>query len=97
MHYVYYYSEKDIEKFADSDLYTEVYYAQDIFEIKKVIKQFEEYGNVKNFSNSVSVGDYYILKYFNSDGNQVEMNLENYVLYFFDTDTLKLYYLYQTM
>lgn len=97
IYYVYYYSEKDIEKFADSDLYTEVYYAQDIFEIKKVIKQFEEYGNVKNFSNSVSVGYYYILKYFNSDGNQVEMNLENYVLYFFDTDTLKLYYLYQTM
>nr|MDE6752300.1 hypothetical protein [Eubacterium sp.] len=59
IYYVYYYSEKDIEKFADSDLYTEVYYAQDIFEIKKVIKQFEEYGNVKNFSNSVSVGDYY--------------------------------------
>lgn len=97
IYYVFYYNEADIEKFADSDLYTEAYYAQDIFEIKKVIKQFEEYGNVKSFSNLVSVGDYYILKYFNSDGNQVEMNLENYVLYFFDTDTQKLYYLRQTI
>ncbi|MDE5670143.1 MAG: hypothetical protein K2I14_01580, partial [Eubacterium sp.] len=46
IYYVFYYNEADIKKFADSDLYTEAYYAQDIFEIKKVIKQFEEYGNV---------------------------------------------------
>lgn len=97
IYYVYYYREEDIEKFADSGLYKEVYYAADMAELKEPIRQFEQYGDVKIFSDSVSVGDYYILKYFNRDGEQVDKNLDNYQLYFFDTDTQRLYYLRQTI
>lgn len=95
-YFVYYYGEKDIEKFADCGFYKEVYYAADIAELKEPIKQFEEYGDIQ-FSDSVSVGDYYILKYFNHDGEQIEKNLGNYQIYFFDTDTQKLYYLRQSI
>ncbi|MDE5604420.1 MAG: hypothetical protein K2I73_02420 [Eubacterium sp.] len=94
IYYVFHYSEEDIEKFAESDLYKEVNYAKDMTQLKDVVKDFESYSyDFEPFSHLISTGDYYKLRIF----GYVSRYQYNFELYFFDTDTQKLYYLYQTM
>lgn len=96
VYYVYSYSKEHIELFAQSDLYTEVD-DSNIDELKSMIKQYEEYGECEKFSDTVSNGDYFILKYYDCDGNEIEKNKDEdiYKIFFFDTDTQKLHYTYQ--
>lgn len=94
VYYVFYYSEEDIEKFAESDLYKEVNDTKDMTPLKDVVKDFESYSyEFEPFSHLISAGDYYRLRIF----GYVSRYQYNFEVYFFDTDTQKLYYLYQTM
>lgn len=96
IYYVFYYNEADIEKFAESSLYKEINYAKDIGELKEVVKDFESYSyDFEPFSDLISTGDYYRLRIFDRDDEWIDHY--NFEVYFFDTDTQKLYYLYQTM
>lgn len=93
-YYVYYYTEEQIETFETSDLYKKVD-DSNIEELTAVVKKFDEHSDVKNFADTVSNGDCFILTYYNSDGDEVEYSDEHYCLYFFDIDSQKLHYLYQ--
>lgn len=98
IYYCYYYGKDDIEKFSESTLYKKVDHVTDVVNLKKLIKTFEEYGEIETFSNSVSVGDYFILKCYDSDKNETdEILTDDYLIYFFDTDTQRLFYLRQTI
>ncbi|MDE6659334.1 MAG: hypothetical protein K2K01_04400 [Eubacterium sp.] len=94
IYYVFHYSKDDVEKFAESDLYKEVNYAKDMTPLKDVVKDFESYSyEFEPFSHLISVGDYYKLRIF----GYYSRYQYNFELYFFDTETQNLYYLYQTM
>ena len=98
IYYCYCYDEDDVAKFEESDLYKKVDNAIDIVNLQKLIRNFEEYSNVQNFSNAVTVGDYYILKCYDMDKSKTdEIFIDNYLIYFFDTDTQRLFYLRQTI
>lgn len=96
IYYVYSYGEEHIQEFAENDLYTRVD-DSNIDEVKEMIKWYEQYDGNERFSDTVSNGDYFILKYLDNDGNEIE-NFDNYyMLYFFDVQSQKLYYLLQSM
>ncbi|MCH5320503.1 MAG: hypothetical protein J1E36_01990 [Eubacterium sp.] len=93
-YYIYSYSEEHIELFAQSDLYTEVD-DSNIAELRSMIKNFEEYSEQEIFSNTVSNGDYFILRYYDGNAKEVEKSEDKYMIYFFDTDSQKLHYTYR--
>ncbi len=96
IYYVYSYSEEQIEKFSQSDLYKKVD-EKNIDEVRKMIKWYEEFNGHENFSETVSAGDYYILRYLDHNGNEIEEFDDYFVLYYFDVQSQKLYYLAQSI
>ncbi len=91
----YYYTENQIKDFEKSNLYKAVN-NDNIDELIEMIKYYEELNDLA-ISNNVSDGDYFILKYFNSDGNEIAKCDDNCLIYFFDTDTQILYYIRYTI
>lgn len=93
---IYFYNEEHIEKFAESDLYKKVD-ESNIDEVRRMIEWYEQFDGNEKFSNIVSNGDYFILRYLDHDANETEEFDDYFELYYFDTQSHKLYFLLQSM
>ena len=90
---VYHYSEEDIEKFANSERYS-VLSGSKTDELIELVKMYEDANDDVHFSGNISDGDYYILEYYDSDGNEIEKSDEHFYICIFDIETQVLHRAY---
>ncbi|MCM1115819.1 MAG: hypothetical protein NC397_10020 [Clostridium sp.] len=96
IYYAYSYTEKQIDDFAQNDLYT-IVDDSNIEEVKEMIGWYEQFNEHEKFSDTVSNGDYFVLKYLDHNGNEMEYFDDYFSLYFFDCESCTLHYLRQSM
>lgn len=73
----------------------EVVTADNIDRLYEDIYSYEKQGGQGHFSDKVSKGDYFIAVYYDTDGNVIDYSRNNNVkIYFYDTETYTLHYVY---